>query len=123
MHVVSTGRNVSVTRLHLVQDHFTEFHAVYEDRLAHVYGDWRPVVCKVAEKFLARRILDHGFAGVRCDASIDVIPPAPVPAVPPSAWAGIWRKSASVIPWNSGVISAAPDGGEPSGSICTHMCP
>jgi len=52
----------------LVQDHFTDLHAVYEDRFAHIYGDWRPVVREVANKFLACGILDHGFARVRCDS-------------------------------------------------------
>jgi len=52
----------------LVQDHFTDLHAVYEDRFAHTYGDWRPVAREVANKFLACGILDHGFARVRCDA-------------------------------------------------------
>ena len=52
----------------LVQDHFTDLHAVWEDRFAHTHGDWRPVVREVANKFLACGILDHGFARVRCDA-------------------------------------------------------
>lgn len=52
----------------LVQDHFTDLHAVYEERFAHVHGDWRPVIREVAHKFLACGILDHGFARVRCDA-------------------------------------------------------
>jgi hypothetical protein len=51
-----------------VQDRFTDVHAVWEDRFAHTYGDWRPVVREVANKFLACGILDHGFARVRCDA-------------------------------------------------------
>jgi hypothetical protein len=51
----------------LVQDRFTDVHAVWEDRFAHTYGDWRPVVREVANKFLACGILDHGFARVRCD--------------------------------------------------------
>ena len=40
----------------------------YEERFAAVYGDWRPVVREVADKFLACGILEHGFARVRCDA-------------------------------------------------------
>jgi hypothetical protein len=51
-----------------VQDRFTDVHAVWEDRFARTYGDWRPVVREVANKFLACGILDHGFARVRCDA-------------------------------------------------------
>jgi hypothetical protein len=52
----------------LVADHFTAFHAAYEERFAPVYGDWRPVVREVADKFLACGVLEHGFARVRCDA-------------------------------------------------------
>jgi hypothetical protein len=53
---------------HLVSDHFRAFHAAYEDRFATTYGDWRPVVREVADKFLACGVLEHGFARVRCDA-------------------------------------------------------
>ena len=52
----------------LLQDRFTEFHACYDERFASTYGDWRPVVREVAEKFLACGILAHGFARVRCEA-------------------------------------------------------
>ncbi|MSO63446.1 MAG: hypothetical protein EXQ50_15400, partial [Acidobacteria bacterium] len=34
-----------------------------------MYGDWRPVMREVAEKFLACGILAHGFARVRCEAA------------------------------------------------------
>jgi hypothetical protein len=51
-----------------VSDHFRAFHAAYEDRFATTYGDWRPVVREVADKFLACGVLEHGFARVRCDA-------------------------------------------------------
>ena len=27
----------------LLQNHFAAFHACYEERFAHSYGDWRPV--------------------------------------------------------------------------------
>ncbi len=43
-------------------------HAAYEERFAATYGDWRPVVREVADKFLACGVLEHGFARVRCDA-------------------------------------------------------
>lgn len=52
----------------LVSDHFRAFHAAYEDRFAATYGDWRPVVREVADKFLACGVLEHGFARVRCAA-------------------------------------------------------
>ena len=51
----------------LIQDHFRALEAVYDERFAPRYGEWRPVVREVAEKFLACGILDHGFARVRCD--------------------------------------------------------
>ena len=53
----------------LLQDHFPAFHACYEERFAATYGDWRPVVREVAEKFLGCGILAHGFARVRCEAA------------------------------------------------------
>ncbi len=52
----------------LVSDHFRAFHAAYEERFAETYGDWRPVVREVADKFLECGVLDHGFARVRCGA-------------------------------------------------------
>jgi hypothetical protein len=36
----------------LVSDHFCAFHHAYEERFAERYGDWRPVVREVADKFL-----------------------------------------------------------------------
>ena len=50
------------------------FHAAYEDRFAATYGDWRPVVREVADKFLACGVLEHGFARVRCGAHAGVSP-------------------------------------------------
>ena len=44
-------------------------HACYEERFASMYGDWRPAMREVAEKFLAYGILAHGFARVRCEAA------------------------------------------------------
>ena len=41
---------------------------VYDDRFAREYGPWRPVVARVADKFLARGVVEHGFARIRCDA-------------------------------------------------------
>ena len=43
----------------LVADHFTAFHAAYEERFAPVYGDRRPVVREFAEKFLECGILEN----------------------------------------------------------------
>jgi hypothetical protein len=45
----------------LVQDHFRALQSVYDERFAPAYGEWRPVVREVAEKFLACGILDHYF--------------------------------------------------------------
>jgi hypothetical protein len=36
-------------------------------RFAPTYGAWRAVVPELADKFLARGILEHGLARVRCD--------------------------------------------------------
>lgn len=51
----------------LVQDHLRGLQTVYDERFAHEYGPWRPVMGEVADKFLACGILAHGFARVRCD--------------------------------------------------------
>ncbi len=37
-----------------------------DQRFAHRYGYWRPAIAEVVEKYLARGILEHGFARVRC---------------------------------------------------------
>ncbi len=52
----------------LLEDHFAEFSMVYDERFAHRYGYWRPVIAEVVEKYLACGILEHGFARVRCVA-------------------------------------------------------
>jgi len=52
----------------LVSEHFRAFHAAYDERFAATYGDWRPVVREVADKFLECGVLEHGFARVRCAA-------------------------------------------------------
>ena len=46
----------------LVSDHLHRLQTVYDDRFAREYGPWRPVVARVAEKFLACGVLEHGFA-------------------------------------------------------------
>ena len=51
----------------LVSDHLHRLQTVYDERFAREYGPWRPVVARVAEKFLACGVLDHGFARIRCD--------------------------------------------------------
>ena len=51
----------------LVSDHLHRLQTAYDDRFAREYGPWRPVVAQVADKFLARGVLDHGFARIRCD--------------------------------------------------------
>lgn len=51
----------------LVSDHFRAFQHAYDERFAPTYGDWRPVVREVADRFLEYGVLDHGFARVRCD--------------------------------------------------------
>lgn len=43
----------------LVQDHLHHLQTVYDERFAHEYGPWRPVVGQVADKFLACGILEH----------------------------------------------------------------
>ena len=58
---------------------FDRFAAVYDERFAPVYGDWRKVVREVVEKFLACGILEHGFARIRSPRECE--PPAwPTPA-------------------------------------------
>jgi len=52
----------------LVKDHLHRLQTDYDDRFAREYGPWRPVVAQVANKFRACRVLDHGFARIRCDA-------------------------------------------------------
>ena len=50
-----------------VSDHLHRLQTVYDDRFARENGPWRPVVTKVTDKFLARGVLEHGFARIRCD--------------------------------------------------------
>ena len=42
-----------------------------DERFAHEYGPWRPVVGQVADKFLACGILEHGFARIRTNGDSD----------------------------------------------------
>ncbi len=46
----------------MIEDHFQEFNAVYDERFARQWGYWRPVVARVVEKYVACGILKHGFA-------------------------------------------------------------
>jgi hypothetical protein len=50
----------------LIEDHFREFTTIYDERFTRRWGFWRPVVGEVVEKFLARGIVKHGFARIRC---------------------------------------------------------
>lgn len=52
----------------LVSDHVHRLQTVYDERLAHEYGPWRPIVGQVADRFLACGVPEHGFARIRCDA-------------------------------------------------------
>ena len=66
---LSPGESAPAWHVHRnVSDHFRAFHAVYEDRFAATFGDWRPVIREVGHKFLACGVLAHGFARVRCGA-------------------------------------------------------
>jgi len=61
-------RNPKASPLYgLVEDHFDEFERVYDDRFAEKHGFWRPVVRKVADRFLDCGDLRHGFARIRCE--------------------------------------------------------
>ena len=51
----------------LVEDYFDEFERVYDDRFAPKHGFWRPVIRKVADRFLDCGDLRHGFARIRCE--------------------------------------------------------
>ena len=55
-----------------MQDHLRGLQTVYDERFAHEYGPWRPVVAQVADKFLACGVLIafvdivHGSAAISC---------------------------------------------------------
>ncbi len=51
----------------LVSDHLHRLQRVYGARFARAYGPRRRVVAQTAGKFLACRVLEHGFARIRCD--------------------------------------------------------
>ncbi len=54
--------------MHVGFPHLESSSTVYDERFAHRYGYWRPVIAEVVEKYLACGILKHGFARVRCGA-------------------------------------------------------
>lgn len=41
---------------------------MWDERFAATCGDWRAVIPKVVDQFLACGLLEHGFARIRCDA-------------------------------------------------------
>jgi Transposase zinc-binding domain len=45
-----------------------ELSLVWDERFAVTCGDWRAVIPKVVDQFLAWGLLEHGFARIRCDA-------------------------------------------------------
>ena len=51
----------------LLDRHFRELGLVWDERFASAFGDWRAVIPKVVEQFLACGLLEHGFARIRCD--------------------------------------------------------
>jgi len=51
----------------LLDAHFGEFKAVYEERFEKRHGFWRPVVDEVVTKFLACGDLHYGFARIKCE--------------------------------------------------------
>ena len=53
----------------LVEDHFDEFEDICEERFAQKHGFWRPVIRKVADRFLDCGDLRHRFARIRCQSS------------------------------------------------------
>ena len=61
-------RNIKASPLYgLVEDHFDDFEQVYKERFADKHGFWRPVIRKVADRFLNCGDLHHGFARIRCE--------------------------------------------------------
>ena len=51
----------------LVSDQLHRVQSVYDDQFAREYGQWRPVVARVADSFLACGVPELGFARIRCD--------------------------------------------------------
>ena len=51
----------------LLERHFRELCLVWDERFAPTSGDWRGVIPKVVDQFLACGLLEHGFARIRCD--------------------------------------------------------
>ncbi len=52
----------------LLERHFRELSLVWDERFALTSGEWRAVIPKVVDQFLACGLLEHGFARIRCDA-------------------------------------------------------
>jgi hypothetical protein len=53
----------------LIERFFPQFEEIYPDRYEKRYGYWRPIVGRVARKFLRCGDLQFGFARVRCSDS------------------------------------------------------
>lgn len=51
----------------VVSDHLHRLKTVHDERFAREYGTWRPVVAQVADKNLARGVLNDWFASIPCD--------------------------------------------------------
>jgi hypothetical protein len=45
-----------------------ELSLVWDERFAVTGGDWRAVIPKVVDQFLACGLFEHGFSRIRCDA-------------------------------------------------------
>ena len=61
-------RNPKASPLYgLVEDHFDDFERVYEERFAEKHGFWRPVIRKVADRYLDCGDLGHEFARIHCE--------------------------------------------------------
>jgi hypothetical protein len=52
----------------LVEGHSRELSLVWDERFAATCGDWRAVIPKAVDQFLACGLLEQGFARIRCDA-------------------------------------------------------
>ena len=51
----------------LLDQGFRELSLVWDERFAPTHGEWRAVIPKVVDQFLACGVLEHGFARIRCD--------------------------------------------------------
>ena len=52
----------------LLERHFRELSLVWDERFGPAFGDWRGVIPKVVDQFLACALPEHGFARIRCVA-------------------------------------------------------